>query len=95
MTDGIASGPASRPAGGALGTEPLRPPPATRELRRSRLRLRAIAARVSRALAVHVPEVAAGLAAAIPMINSTVKAVRDRWVPAGDDGIIATRGWTC
>ena len=34
-----------------------------------------------------------GLAAAIPVINSTVKAVRAGWMPAGDDGIIATRGW--
>jgi hypothetical protein len=37
--------------------------------------------------------VATGAAAAIPVINSTVKAVRAGWVPAGDDGIIATRGW--
>jgi hypothetical protein len=37
--------------------------------------------------------IAAGLAAAIPVINSTIKAVRAGWVPAGDDGIIATRGW--
>ena len=27
------------------------------------------------------------------MISSTVKAVRAGWIPAGDDGIIATRGW--
>jgi hypothetical protein len=33
------------------------------------------------------------LAAAIPVISATVKAVRAGWVPAGDDGIIATRGW--
>ena len=31
--------------------------------------------------------------AALPVISSTVKAVRAGWVPAGDDGIIATRGW--
>lgn len=37
--------------------------------------------------------VATGAAAAIPVINSTVKAVHAGWVPAGDDGIIATRGW--
>jgi hypothetical protein len=27
------------------------------------------------------------------VINSTIKAVHAQWVPAGDDGIIATRGW--
>ncbi len=36
---------------------------------------------------------ATGLLAALPVISSTVKAVRDGWIPAGDDGIIATRGW--
>lgn len=40
-----------------------------------------------------LPCLAAGLGASIPVINSTVKAVRAGWVPAGDDGIIATRGW--
>ncbi|MGD0452271.1 MAG: hypothetical protein ABSB69_01615 [Solirubrobacteraceae bacterium] len=40
-----------------------------------------------------MPWVSAGLAAAIPVINSTIKAVHAGWVPAGDDGIIATRGW--
>jgi hypothetical protein len=39
----------------------------------------------------HTPQLAAGLAAAIPVIGSTVSAVRGGWVPAGDDGIIATR----
>jgi len=42
---------------------------------------------------VCVPPIAAGLAASIPVISSTVKAVRAGWVPAGDDGIIATRAW--
>lgn len=41
----------------------------------------------------HAPQLAAGLAAAIPVISSAIAAVRDGWVPAGDDGIIATRGW--
>jgi hypothetical protein len=36
---------------------------------------------------------ATGVLAAVPVISSTVKAVRAGWVPAGDDGIIATRGW--
>jgi hypothetical protein len=37
--------------------------------------------------------VATGLAAATPVIRSAITAVRDGWVPAGDDGIITTRGW--
>ena len=40
-----------------------------------------------------MPAIAAGLAAAIPVMSSTIKAVQAGWVPAGDDGIIATRGW--
>ena len=36
---------------------------------------------------------ASGLAAAIPVIASTEKAVRAGWLPAGDDGIIATRSF--
>jgi hypothetical protein len=40
-----------------------------------------------------LPVLLTGLAAAIPVISSTVKAVRAGWMPAGDDGIIATRGW--
>ncbi len=39
------------------------------------------------------PPVAAGLAASIPVLSSTANAVSAGWVPAGDDGIIATRGW--
>jgi hypothetical protein len=37
--------------------------------------------------------IATGALAALPVISSTVKAVNAGWVPAGDDGIIATRGW--
>jgi MYXO-CTERM domain-containing protein len=40
-----------------------------------------------------LPAIAAGLAAAIPVLTSTVHAVSAGWQPAGDDGIIATRGW--
>jgi hypothetical protein len=36
---------------------------------------------------------ATGVLASWPVISSTVKAARAGWVPAGDDGIIATRGW--
>jgi hypothetical protein len=54
---------------------------------------RRLAARAAHRLWTRVPEVAAGLAAAIPVLNSTVKAAHAGWVPAGDDGIITTRGW--
>lgn len=40
-----------------------------------------------------LPALAAGLAAAIPVIVSTVHAVNVGWEPAGDDGIIVTRAW--
>jgi len=40
-----------------------------------------------------LPVLATGLLAALPVISSTVKALNAGWVPAGDDGIIATRGW--
>jgi hypothetical protein len=50
-------------------------------------------ARCAFALLARLPQILVGLAAAIPVINSTIKAVHAQWVPAGDDGIIATRGW--
>ena len=56
------------------------------DARRIVLRLVAITRRCA-------PAVAAGLAASIPVLVSTAKAVSAGWVPAGDDGIIATRGW--
>jgi hypothetical protein len=51
------------------------------------------AARLAAGLLAWLPQLLAGLAAAIPVINSTIKAVHAQWVPAGDAGIIATRGW--
>jgi hypothetical protein len=36
---------------------------------------------------------ATGLAAAAPVIAATIKAVRDGWIPAADQGIIATRAY--
>ena len=36
---------------------------------------------------------AAALGAAIPVLVSTIHAVRAGWEPAGDDGIIVTRAW--
>ena len=56
-------------------------------------RLRALSLRAARAVLGCLPWLAAGLGAAIPVINSTVKAVQSGWTPAGDDGIIAIRGW--
>jgi len=52
-----------------------------------------VPSRAGRALLGCLPWLAAGLAAAIPVISATVNAVRAGWVPAGDDGIIATRAW--
>jgi hypothetical protein len=40
-----------------------------------------------------LPQIATGLAAAIPVLRSTVHAVAIGWQPAGDDGIIVTRAW--
>ena len=82
---------ASAPDAGPLGAR-------ERWSRRPRVRLsaldpRRIAARAAHRLWASLPWIAAGLGAAIPVINATIKAVRAEWVPAGDDGIIATRGW--
>lgn len=38
-----------------------------------------------------LPCLLAGLGAAVPILESTAKALRAGWMPAGDDGIIATR----
>lgn len=51
--------------------------------------VRRVVGRLYRAL----PPLGAGLAAAIPVLVSTVHAVRVGWQPAGDDGIIVTRAW--
>jgi hypothetical protein len=40
-----------------------------------------------------LPAIGAGLAAAIPVLRSSVHAVSIGWQPAGDDGIIVTRAW--
>jgi len=60
---------------------------------RSHLDPRRLAARAAHGVWACMVPIAAGLAAAIPVINSTIKAVHAGWAPAGDDGIIATRGW--
>src|SRR6202035_1515308 len=36
---------------------------------------------------------ATGLAAALPVIVSTIKALRDGWLPAADEAVVATRAW--
>jgi hypothetical protein len=54
---------------------------------------RDLLARAPRTLLWLLPCVAAGVAAALPVIDSTIKAVHAGWVPAGDDGIITTRAW--
>jgi hypothetical protein len=71
-------------------------PDAVVPLPRSRahaIRARARASGAVRAVSARTAPIAAGLAASIPVIGSTVKAVRAGWMPAGDDGIIATRSW--
>jgi hypothetical protein len=62
-------------------------------LRLAGIDLGGLGVRVLGSVWVRVPAIACGVAAAIPVIASTVRAVRAGWVPAGDDGVIATRGW--
>jgi hypothetical protein len=50
-------------------------------------------ARLAAGPLARLPQILTGLAAAIPVIDSTIKALNAQWVPAGDDGIIATRAW--
>jgi len=59
---------------------------------RAAVRGTATVARALRAASVRgLPVLATGLAAAVPVIVSTVNAVRAGWEPDGDDGIILTR----
>ena len=79
---------------GARGASDTRPRlPASARAHSASLHPRVLAGRLARGLWAHASPVSAGLAAGIPVINSTIKAVHAGWVPAGDDGIIATRGW--
>ncbi len=89
----VAPAPAPAPDAGTVGRPAAWPVPGDARTRGFRIDPRALAARAAGALWWCVPCVAAGLAAAIPVINSTVTAVRAGWAPAGDDGIITTRGW--
>jgi hypothetical protein len=57
-----------------------------------RLHARRFAAWATRGVVARLPWIAFGLAAAIPVISATVKALQTGWVPIADDGVIATRG---
>ena len=57
------------------------------------LALRGLLSRVIARLCRALPWLAAGVAAAVPVLVSTVHAVSAGWQPAGDDGIIVTRAW--
>ncbi len=83
----------SPPRSGPGGVSADQPRPAAKLRRRPTVDLRGVPSRAGRALVGCLPWLAAGLAAAIPVISATVNAVRAGWVPAGDDGIIATRAW--
>ena len=78
------SGPAPpAPAAATLAGDrgPAAPPPGT--VQRPGRRPRTLALAAARALAARLPWIAAGLAAAIPVISSTVKAVHAGWVAGG------------
>jgi hypothetical protein len=90
---------ATPPAAHAGDTAEL---PVVKQPRRERLRAALAPSNVARRLltlvryavlyiARQVPAVAAGAAASIPVIVSTVHAARAGWEPDGDDGIILTR----
>jgi hypothetical protein len=68
-------------------TQHLQPHTAPRRIAIRRASLPGAAAKLGNALLT----LAAGLAAAIPVIAATVRAVRAGWVPVADRGIIATR----
>ena len=94
VTPGVAVADASAPDASAPDAAQLRRLPAVRpRVRAAGAKARRLTARATHGLWARIPDVAAGLCAAIPVINSTVKAVHAGWVPEGDDGIIATRGW--
>lgn len=67
------------------------PPPADRPAKPLATRLRASLPGTAAKLGNDLLTLAAGLAAAIPVIDATVKAVQAGWVPVADRGIIATR----
>ena len=78
-------------AAGAAGIPQAGSSPSTSHA--PRIDARALARRVALTIRHQLPALAAGLAAAIPVLRSTIGAANAGWVPAGDDGIIATRGW--
>jgi hypothetical protein len=74
-------------------TAPARAVAARAGLAAALLALGGLLSRVIARLCRALPCMAAGVAAAVPVLVSTVHAVRAGWEPAGDDGIIVTRAW--
>jgi hypothetical protein len=72
---------------------PARTAAARAALAAALLTLRGLLARMAARLGRALPGVGAGVAAAVPVLVSTVHAVQAGWQPAGDDGIIVTRAW--
>lgn len=68
-----------------------RPPAGTRVSRWTRLRSRLPATAISQRTRESLLTLTAGLAASIPVIVATVRALQAHWVPIADRGIIATR----
>ena len=60
---------------------------------RPRRRLPLLARRLLMALPIRLLTVATGVAASIPVLRSTIDAVRGGWVPAADRAVILTRGF--
>jgi hypothetical protein len=75
-----ATGTATPPARHEATVARRRPYGPALELARLRLRSRALT-------------LATGLAAALPVLVATVRAVRDGWLPVADMGVVATRAW--
>jgi hypothetical protein len=69
-------------------------PPARHEATVARRRLSRPALKLPRLrLARRALTLVTGLAAAVPVLVATVRAVRDGWLPAADMGVVATRAW--
>jgi hypothetical protein len=69
-------------------------PPARHEATAARRRLSRPALKLPRLrLGRRVLTMATGLAAAVPVLVATVRAVRDGWLPVADMGVVATRAW--
>jgi hypothetical protein len=70
------------------------PAPAHREPALARRRLPRAALKLPRPkLGGRALTLATGLAAAVPVLVATARAVRDGWLPVADMGVVATRAW--